>query len=100
MRPLTACWIAGFTLLAQTPQPLAHFHHLHLHVTDPKAAIDFYTTKLECEQREFAGAQAVWAHKSWLLFTKVSTPPKSEITSAIWHMGWGEYAGDLSETGG
>jgi hypothetical protein len=31
-------------------------------VTDPQAAIDFYTTKLECEKREFAGAQAVWAH--------------------------------------
>jgi catechol 2,3-dioxygenase-like lactoylglutathione lyase family enzyme len=97
MRPLTACWIAGFTLLAQTPQPLAHFHHLHLNVTDPKAAIDFYTTKLECEKREFAGAQAVWAHKSWLLFTKVSTPPKSEITSAIWHMGWGGGA-NMQET--
>ena len=70
--------------------PLAHFHHVHLNTTDPKAAIDFYTTKLESEKRKFAGAEdAVWANKSWLLFTKVNTPPKSEITSAIWHIGWG-----------
>jgi len=71
-------------------QPLAHFHHLHLNSTDPQAAISFYTGKLPSEKRKFAGAaDAVWAHKSWLLFTKVNTVPKSEITSAIWHMGWG-----------
>jgi catechol 2,3-dioxygenase-like lactoylglutathione lyase family enzyme len=70
--------------------PLAHFHHLHLNTTDPQAAISFYTAKLESEKRRFAGAvDAVWAHNYWLLFTKVNTPPASEITSPIWHMGWG-----------
>lgn len=71
-------------------QPLAHFHHLHLNTTDPPAAISFYTVKLESKKRKFAGAvDAVWAHKSWLLFTKVNTAPTSEITSPIWHIGWG-----------
>ncbi|HEY6274188.1 MAG TPA: VOC family protein [Terriglobales bacterium] len=71
-------------------QPLAHFHHLHLNSTDPQAAIVFYTAKLESEKRKFAGAvDGVWSHKSWLLFTKVNAPPASEITSPIWHMGWG-----------
>jgi catechol 2,3-dioxygenase-like lactoylglutathione lyase family enzyme len=70
--------------------PLAHFHHLHLNVTDPQAAISFYTAKLESEKRKFAGAMdAVWAHNSWLLFTKVTAAPAAEITSPIWHMGWG-----------
>jgi catechol 2,3-dioxygenase-like lactoylglutathione lyase family enzyme len=54
---------------------LAHFHHLHLNSTDPKAALDFYHARLEAEKRIF--------------FTKVDAPPQSEITSAIWHMGWG-----------
>src|SRR5205809_4485312 len=95
----TLGWIIALTMIAaaligrsQEPPsaPLAHFHHVHLNSTDPKAAINFYTTKLESEKREFAGAEdAVWANKSWLLFTKVNTPPKSEITSAIWHIGWG-----------
>jgi catechol 2,3-dioxygenase-like lactoylglutathione lyase family enzyme len=72
------------------PPQLAHFHHVHLNATDPKAAIDFYTSKFDCEKAKFAGAfDAVWAQKSWLLFSKVAAPPKSEITSAIWHIGWG-----------
>jgi catechol 2,3-dioxygenase-like lactoylglutathione lyase family enzyme len=71
-------------------QNTAHFHHLHLNSTDPKAAIEFYTGRLESERRKFAGAQdAVWANGSWLLFTKVDAAPKSDITSGIWHMGWG-----------
>src|SRR5437773_5750725 len=98
MRLRIAVAVLGAALLAPAqeqspqpvPQPLAHFQHLHLNVTDPQAAIAFYTSKLESEKRKFAGAvDAVWAHKSWLLFTKVKAAPKSEITSAIWHMGWG-----------
>jgi catechol 2,3-dioxygenase-like lactoylglutathione lyase family enzyme len=75
---------------SQPVAPLAHFHHLHLNTTDPQASISFYTSKLPSEKRKFGGAlDAVWAHNSWLLFTKVNAAPKSEITSAIWHMGWG-----------
>lgn len=71
------------------PAP-AHFHHVHLNVVDPKAAIEFYTTKFDAEKGRFAGlVDAVWAQKSWLLFTKVSTPPPHEIVSTIWHIGWG-----------
>jgi catechol 2,3-dioxygenase-like lactoylglutathione lyase family enzyme len=68
----------------------AHFHHLHLNTTDSQAAIDFYTGRFDCEKARFAGlTDAVWAQKSWLLFTRVSSPPPWELTSAIWHFGWG-----------
>jgi catechol 2,3-dioxygenase-like lactoylglutathione lyase family enzyme len=77
--------------------PEAHFHHLHLNTLDAKAAIDFYTSKFDCEKAKFAGIiDAVWAQKSWLLFTKVSKPPSWELTSAIWHFGWG--AEDMKAT--
>lgn len=67
-----------------------HFHHLHLNSTNPAAAIDFYTSKFDCEKGRFAGVEdAVWAQKSWLLFTKVNEAPPWELTSAIWHFGWG-----------
>jgi catechol 2,3-dioxygenase-like lactoylglutathione lyase family enzyme len=83
-----------------SPSPEAHFHHLHLNTTDPKAAIDFYTGKFDCEKARFAGLpgleDAVWAQKSWMLFTKVNTPPAWELTSAIWHFGWG--AEDMKAT--
>ena len=74
------------------PAPIAeaHFHHLHLNATDPKAAIDFYTSKFDCEKARFANLMdGVWAQKSWLLFTKVTQPPKADLTSAVWHFGWG-----------
>jgi catechol 2,3-dioxygenase-like lactoylglutathione lyase family enzyme len=90
---------AGLVSMAQdSPETqLAHFHHVHLNVTDPAAAIDFYTSKFDCEKAKFAGlSDAVWAQKSWLLFTKVNTPPKSEVTSTIWHIGWG--AEDMKAT--
>jgi len=98
---LIASVLAVLPLAAQNstpaPQPLAHFHHVHLNATDPKTDIDFYTSKFDCERGNFAGAlDAVWTQKSWLLFSKVSSPPKSEITSSIWHIGWG--AENMKET--
>ncbi|MBV8817782.1 MAG: VOC family protein [Acidobacteriaceae bacterium] len=92
-----AALAAGLALSQDTAPALAHFHHVHLNSTDPGAAIDFYTSKFDCEKAQFLGTlPAVWAQKSWLLLTKVNTPPKSEITSAIWHIGWG--AENMRET--
>jgi catechol 2,3-dioxygenase-like lactoylglutathione lyase family enzyme len=82
---------------AEAQFPEAHFHHLHLNTTDPKGAIDFYTSKFDCEKAKFAGMlDAVWAQKSWLLFTKVDKAPPWELTSSIWHFGWG--AEDMKAT--
>src|SRR5579871_2701552 len=76
---------------------VTHFHHLHLNSTDPAADIEFYTTKFDAEKARFAGlSDAVWTQKSWILFTKVPLPPKSELTSTIWHFGWG--AEDMKAT--
>jgi len=68
---LVALVLLTFTLEAEE----LRFHHVHLNAVDPQAATDFYSTKLGSEPR--------------LHFTKVATPPKSVITSAIWHIGWG-----------
>lgn len=91
--------LSGFLALAERQDPPAanafqmpeaHFHHMHLNTTDPKAAIDFYTGRFDSEKAKFAGlVDAVWAQKSWLLFSKVSAPPPWQLTSAIWHIGWG-----------
>ncbi len=83
--------VAAAIVFAQDPKPpQAHFHHVHLNSVDPKAAVDFYTTKFDCEKARFSGMiDGIWAQKSWLLFTGVHTPPPSEIVSTIWHIGWG-----------
>lgn len=75
---------------AGPPLPGARFHHLHLNTVDARAAVDFYAGRFDCEKAEFPGsAGAVWAQKSWLLFSQVARPPAWELTSAVWHFGWG-----------
>lgn len=87
----------GSTAAPDDTPAIARFHHLHLNSTDPAAAIDFYTTKFDCEKARFAGlVDAVLAQKSWLLFTRVGSSPAWELTSAIWHFGWG--AEDMQAT--
>ncbi len=82
---------------APPPAPAAHFHHVHLNATDPASAIAFYTSKFKARKESFAGlADAVWTGDSWLLFTKVDSPPPSELLSGIWHIGWG--AEDMQST--
>jgi len=84
------------SLYAQTV-PDAHFHHLHLNSTDPKAAIEFYTTKFDAERASFKGLlDAVWTQKSWILIQKVAAAPPIEVVSTIWHFGWG--ADDMKGT--
>src|SRR5690348_5469630 len=70
---LAALLLTATTARSQEPAPqLAHFHHVHLNATDPKAAIDFYTSKFDCEKGKLVDQlDGVWAQKSWLLFTKV-----------------------------
>lgn len=87
--PLAAIWLSvGYSVTAQ--MPAAHFHHIHLNATNPAAAIDFYTSRFDCEKSKFAGQwDGVWAQKSWILFNKVAGPPPSAIISSIWHFGWG-----------
>src|SRR5216683_1919828 len=85
-RAVACALLAGTSLLAAD----AHFHHLHLNSTDPAKAIEFYAKTFDCEKARFAGVtEAVWAQKSWLLFTKVVAAPPAEIISSIWHFGWG-----------
>lgn len=92
--------LSSLGCLAQTDGsegPRVHFHHVHLNVSNPEESIKFYTSKFDCERATFAGQQgAVWAQKSWLLFNKVASTPKLDLTSAIWHIGWG--AENMKET--
>ena len=70
--------------------PTPSFHHLHLNVVDPDAAIAFYT-------RQFPSTEAgTWGgHKPlmspnhvMILFDRVDRPPAMSPPSAIWHFGW------------
>jgi len=81
--------VVFLSAIASTSAAQTHFHHVHLNSTDPKAAIEFYTTHLSGEKATFDGADAVWTQKSWLLFNKVKEPPPYEVVSPLFHIGWG-----------
>jgi len=68
----------------------AHFHHVHLNVTDRKAAIAYYVKHFDAKADVFAGTEdAVWTQRSWLLFNEVAEKPPSSEGTAINHIGWG-----------
>jgi catechol 2,3-dioxygenase-like lactoylglutathione lyase family enzyme len=83
--------LASFT--SAQPLPAPGFHHLHLNSQDPEAAIDFYTKQFpSTEKSTFAGQPALKTGNVYVLFNKVSAPPKSPLAkgaqTAIWHFGW------------
>lgn len=69
--------------------PGAHFHHIHLNVRDRKAAIDFYVKHFKAIPAKYAGEDAVWVQRSWILFNEVKDAPPPSAGSAIDHFGWG-----------
>jgi catechol 2,3-dioxygenase-like lactoylglutathione lyase family enzyme len=69
--------------------PAPGFHHLHLNATNPEAAIAFYTLQFPSTTGStFAGQPALKTGNVWILFNKVSSPPKTSPQTAIWHFGW------------
>jgi catechol 2,3-dioxygenase-like lactoylglutathione lyase family enzyme len=91
---------AGFVVafqpaLAQAPSRPApmHVHHVHLNSTDPNAAAEYYPKPFAATAvtTTFNGEPAVKTGNLYLLFTKVSAPPQTELTgpqTAVWHFGW------------
>jgi Glyoxalase/Bleomycin resistance protein/Dioxygenase superfamily len=70
-----------------------HFHHVHLNSVNPTAAAEYYPKPFAESARKttFNGYEAVRTGNVYVLFTKVNTPPLTELTgpqSSVWHFGW------------
>jgi catechol 2,3-dioxygenase-like lactoylglutathione lyase family enzyme len=89
----TVAWIGllvrGSCLAQNQPQPLVHFHHVHLNAVNPEAAITWYTRHFDSEKAKFGGMDALWVGKSWIFFNPVDQSPPWQITTALYHIGWG-----------
>ncbi|PWT84827.1 MAG: hypothetical protein C5B57_04120 [Blastocatellia bacterium] len=88
-------YAANMPTLAQAPAQLApmHVHHVHLNSVNPKAAAEYYPKPFAASATKttFSGYEAVKTGNVYLLFTKVDTPPQTELTgpqTAVWHFGW------------
>lgn len=72
------------------PAPGISLHHIHLNSPDPKAAIDFHLARFEAERDHPPGLdEGIRGQRTSILFRKVASPPPWQLTSAIWHIGWG-----------
>lgn len=74
------------------PDPIikdAHWHDIHLNVTNVQENLDFYPKHFDATATTWNGEPAIWTQKSWMLFTKVKKAPDKRLNTAIWHIGWG-----------
>lgn len=68
----------------------AHFHHVHLNVTDPEKTIRYYTRIHGATETKYAGvADALFTERSFILMNKVEEAPRAALTAGLWHIGWG-----------
>jgi len=88
-----ACLASSLMLLAAISsrgQEVAHFHHVHLNVTNQQETMKFYQRVFGAVPVKFMGKRdALFTERSFILMTKVDLPPPAEIKSGIWHIGWG-----------
>ncbi len=82
-----AVLVTSFSITAQGP---AHFHHVHLNVTDPARTIAYYTKMHGATPVKYRGlADALFTERSFILMNTVAAPAPSALESGLWHIGWG-----------
>jgi catechol 2,3-dioxygenase-like lactoylglutathione lyase family enzyme len=85
-----AAAVLALAATASRGQEAAHFHHIHLNVTDPAESMRFYQRVFGAVPVKFRGQRdALFTERSFILMTKVDAAPPAEIKSGIWHVGWG-----------
>ena len=67
----------------------AHFHHVHLNVTDPAETIAFYEKFFGSSSVKYRGvSDALFTEKSFILLSRVPDQPPTHLRSSLWHIGW------------
>lgn len=72
----------------QTPNQ-AHFHHVHLNVTNPQKSAEFYQQVFGSQPVKFNDkVDALYTSRGFILLNKVERTPRDLETTAIRHIGW------------
>lgn len=87
----------GFALAAllvvtntQADDDTAHFHHVHLNVTDPAATAAYYMRVHAAVPVQYRDkVEALFTERSFILWNQVDAPPPQTLRSGLWHIGWG-----------
>jgi catechol 2,3-dioxygenase-like lactoylglutathione lyase family enzyme len=80
--------ISARVIQVQTPNP-AHFHHVHLNVTDPQKTTQFYQQVFGAQPVKFANlSDGLFTGRGFIFMNKVASRPRDLETTAIRHIGW------------
>lgn len=67
----------------------AHFHHVHLNVTDSKATQEFYQRYFGALPIPYRNATpSLFTERSFLLLTEATEAPRTHHKTCLWHLGW------------
>lgn len=87
---LATSWAAW----GQEKAEAAHFHHVHLNVTDREASMEYYRKFFGALPIRYAGkTDALFTERSFLFFNEVDAKPPNHLATTIWHLGWGGVHG-------
>lgn len=96
---LTAGWEPGTLASAQETSAQeasapkiepAHFHHVRINTTDPQQSMEFYRRVVGAVKLPYRGGpEVLLVDRAFLIFNQVATPPPWELTSGLYHIGWG-----------
>lgn len=74
---------------ARAQEP-AHFHHVHLNVTDPARTMAYYMKIHGATPVQYRGvAEALFTERSFILMNTVAQAAPSALETGLWHIGWG-----------
>lgn len=70
-------------------QKAAHFHHVHLNVSDPELTLTFYEKYFGASRIDYRGkSKALFTEKSFIFLDSVKGRYPSNLGSSLWHIGW------------
>jgi predicted enzyme related to lactoylglutathione lyase len=79
---------AQISTAAQEEQ--AHFHHVHLNVTNPEKTLQYYQRVFGATPVKYNDAvDALYTERSFILLNKVDAAPPDALNTGIWRIGWG-----------
>lgn len=80
--------VGGATEVAGQVEP-AHFHHVHLNVTNRDSTIAYYEKFFGANRVSFRGrSDAIFTERSFILLDEVDSPPRDNFGTSLWHIGW------------
>ena len=67
----------------------AHFHHVHLNVTDPKTTQQFFERFFGAVPIRYrARLPALFTERSFIVLNRVDSSPRTHHKTCLWHIGW------------